>query len=131
LARLALFCVEHAGLGRYSAANGLISDPRFWAELLRPRSLRACPPILDVRRSQATRFCGRACSNADHDVAGEERVAFHSNVPEQSVQSDDTFPAGLTHRLIALPRLTMNGAIAQCPQYSVWMSLGAAQWGSP
>ena len=27
LARLALFCVEHARLGRYSAANGIRSDP--------------------------------------------------------------------------------------------------------
>jgi len=26
LARLALFCVEHAGLGRYSAATGLTTN---------------------------------------------------------------------------------------------------------
>jgi integrase/recombinase XerD len=34
LARLALFCVEHAGLGRYLAANGLILDSPWWASLV-------------------------------------------------------------------------------------------------
>src|SRR6266436_7560337 len=34
LARLALFCVEHADMGPYSAAIGLKSDPTIWGEPL-------------------------------------------------------------------------------------------------
>jgi hypothetical protein len=33
LARLALFCVEHAEMGRYSAAIGLKSDSTIWAQM--------------------------------------------------------------------------------------------------
>jgi hypothetical protein len=33
LARLALFCVEHADMDPYSAAIGLKSDPTIWAQM--------------------------------------------------------------------------------------------------